>query len=125
MNWTCSLSCRATSWNARLAKYVVLLEATPRGLAEFAQQGKKQEQLVERLLADSDLMLQMVVADGAKDGKCGQAMQIYFDIQKASRKTASGVLQRLALAISLEHAVPVPQRNPRRPDRRARDREPG
>ena len=37
--------------DAQLAKYVVLFEATPRGLAEFAQQGKEQEQLVERLLA--------------------------------------------------------------------------
>jgi len=97
--------------DAQLAKFVVLFEATPRGLAEFAQQGKEQEKLVERLLADSDLMLQMVVADGANDGKYGQAMKIYTDIQKASAKAGSGVLQRLALAISLEHAVPAAQRN--------------
>ncbi|KPK47045.1 MAG: hypothetical protein AMK72_08935 [Planctomycetes bacterium SM23_25] len=98
--------------DANLAKYVVLLEATPRGLAEFAQQGKEHEQLVGRLLAGADLMLQMVVADGAKDGRYGQAMKIYTDIQKASTKASGGVLQRLALAISLEHAVPVSQRNP-------------
>jgi len=97
--------------DAHLAKYVVLFEATPRGLAEFAQQGKEQEKLIERLLADADLMLQMVVADGAKDGRYGQAMKIYSDIQKASTKASGGVLQRLALAISLEHAVPVSQRN--------------
>ena len=52
--------------DAQLAKYIVLFEATPRGLAKFAQRGKAEEQLVERLLADADLMLQMVVADGAK-----------------------------------------------------------
>ena len=97
--------------DAQLAKYVVLFEATPRGLAEFAQQGKEQEQLVERLLADADLMLQMVVADGAKDGRYGQAMKIYTDIQEASTKAGSGALQRLALATSLEHAVPIAQRN--------------
>ncbi len=97
--------------DAKLAKYVVLFEATPRGLAEFAQQGKGQEQLVENLLADADLMLQMVVADGAKESKYGQAMKIYTDVQKASTKTSGGVPQRLALAISLEHAVPVSQRN--------------
>jgi len=103
--------------DAPLAKYVVLSEATPRGLAEFAQQGKAQEQLVERLLADADLMLQMVVADGAKGGKYGRAMDIYAAIRKASAKATGGVLQRLALAISLEHAVPVKQRNPEaRPD---------
>jgi len=97
--------------DGKLAKYVVLLEATPRGLAEFAQEGQKQEELIKKLLVDADLMTQMVVADGAKDGQYGRAMQIYTDIQKASDKAKDGVLQRLAMAISLEHAVPVGQRN--------------
>jgi hypothetical protein len=97
--------------DAQLAKYVVLLEATPKGLVEFAQQGIEHEKLVEKLLADTTLMRQMVVADGAKGNKYGPAMQIYTDIQKASYQARSGVLQRLALAISLEHAVPVGQRN--------------
>jgi len=97
--------------DAQLAKYVVLFEATPHGLAEFAQQDKEQRMLVEKLLADSALMMQMVVADGAKDGRYGQAMKIYTDIRKASTKAGKDVLQRLALAISLEHAAPVKQRN--------------
>jgi len=95
----------------RLAKFVVLSEATPRGLAAFAQQGNAEEALLEKLLADSDLMLQMVVADGARDGKYGRAMQIYEAIRTASPKARHGTLQLLALAIGLEHAVPVPQRN--------------
>ena len=95
----------------QLAKFLVLSEATPLGLAEFAQQGKKQEKLIEQLLADADLMLQMAVADGAEEGNYAQAMEIYTAIQKASTKADYGVLQRLALAVSLEHAVPVPQRN--------------
>jgi len=97
--------------DAQLVKCVVLLQATPRGLAEFAQQGKEQEALVEKLLADADLMKQMVVADGAQGGKYGQAMKIYADIQKASAKAKDGVLQRLALGVSLDHAVPVEQSN--------------
>jgi len=99
--------------DAQLAKYVVLFEATPRGLAEFAQQGKKQEKLIETLLADSELMKQMAVADGPREGKYGRAMGIYTAIQEASAKAKDGVLQRLALAISLEHAVPIAQRNPK------------
>ena len=95
----------------QLAKFLVLSEATPLGLAEFAQQGKKQEKLIEQLLADADLMLQMAVADGAEEGNYAQAMEIYTAIQKASKKANYGVLQRLALAVSLEHAVPVQQRN--------------
>ncbi len=97
----------------RLAKYVVLLEATPRGLAEFAQQGAPQEQLVHRLLADGDLMFRMAVADGAREGKYGRAMEIYAAIRKASVKSSRGVLQRLAVAVGLEHAVPIRQRNPK------------
>lgn len=97
--------------DAQLAKYVVLFEATPRGLTEFAQQSKEHEQLVERLLADSDLMLQMIVADGAKGGRYGLAMKIYTAIHKVSEKAKDGVLQRLALAIALEHAVPIIRRN--------------
>lgn len=99
--------------DAALAKCVVLLEATPRGLAEFAQQGQEQEALVERLLGDGALMRQMLEADGANDGKYGRAMQIYSDIQKASARAKAGPLQRLALAVSLEHAVPVAQSNPK------------
>ena len=82
------------------------------GLAEFAQQGKEQEALVEKLLADDKLMKQMLEAGGAKFGKYGRAMEIYTAIQKASPKAAEGTLQRLALATSLEHAVPIAQSNP-------------
>ena len=98
--------------DAKFAKYVVLLEATPQGLAEFAQQGKEQVALVEKMLANADLMKQMLVADGAAKGKYGRAMEIYTAIQEASDKAGEGVLQRLALAVSLEHAVPMNQANP-------------
>ena len=96
----------------KLVKFVVLNSATPRGLAEFAQQGKEQAALVEKLLADTELMKQMLVADGANDNKYGQAMEIYSAIQKASAKAKEGVLQRMALAVALWHAVPVRQNNP-------------
>ena len=52
--------------DARLVKCAVLANATPRGLAEFAQQGEKEAKLVDRLLADDDLMKQMVVGGGAR-----------------------------------------------------------
>lgn len=99
--------------DAKFAKFIVLQEATPRGLAGFAQQGAKEKALVDKLLADPDLMEQMLIADGAKDGKYGQAMKIYEEIQKTSKKAAKGTLQRLALAVALEHAVPISQRNPK------------
>jgi len=97
--------------DAKLAKCQIMTEATPRGLAEFAQQGKTREALIRKLLANDDLMIQMAVAGGARGGKYGQAMKIYTDIQNASRKAKNGLLQRLALAVCLEHAMPIAQHN--------------
>jgi hypothetical protein len=101
----------SSALDAKLAQYVILKDATPRGLAEFAEQSPENQKLIEQLLADKDLMLQMLVNDGASGGKYGQAMKIYTDIQKASPKAKEGVFQRLAMAISLAHAVPVLKRN--------------
>ncbi|MSR55573.1 MAG: hypothetical protein EXS09_20165 [Gemmataceae bacterium] len=98
--------------DAKLVKCTVLANATSRGLAEFAQQGKEQEALVEKLLGDDALMKQMLIAGGAEAGKYGQAMQIYAAIQNASPKASTGLFQHLALGVSLEHAVPVKQSNP-------------
>lgn len=98
--------------DAKLALCTVLTEATPHGLAEFAQQGADKAALVEKLLADAPLMKDMLVAGGASYGKYGQAMEIYAAIQKASPKASEGSLRRLALATSLEHAKPIAQSAP-------------
>jgi hypothetical protein len=98
--------------DAKLAKYQILTEATPKGLAEFSQKGQEQKKLIDNLLADTDLMIQMAIAGGARAGKYGQAMKIYTDIQQKSKKAKSGVLQKLAVSISLVHAVPINQLNP-------------
>lgn len=98
--------------DAKLVKSMVLNDATPRGLAEFAQQGSDKAALVEKLLADDSLMKEMLVAGGAKFGNYGRAIEIYTAIQKASPKANGGELQRLAMATSLEHARPIEQSNP-------------
>ncbi len=74
--------------DSRLAKFVVLFESMPQALAMFARQGKKHETLIKRLLADPQLMKQMLVADSAKaprvsrgfsfiPAQFGPAMKIY------------------------------------------------
>jgi formylglycine-generating enzyme required for sulfatase activity len=107
--------------DAKLVPFVVLQEATPEGLAAFAQQGKEQEQLIERLLSNPELMKQMLVADGASrspvgkvggPAQYGQAMKLYTDIQQASEKAKDGVFQRLALAIAMEYAAPSHDHDP-------------
>jgi hypothetical protein len=97
--------------DAKLVKCAVLTAATPRGLAEFAQQDPYGGALLESLLADDKLMQEMLVAGGAKFGKYGQAMKIYTAIQEASPKAGDDNLRRLALATSLEHATPIAQSN--------------
>lgn len=99
--------------DAKLVKCTILTEATPGGLAEFAQQGRDKEALVEKLLADDKLMKEMLVDGGVDYGKYGRAMEIFTAIRKASPKADSGNLLRLALATSLEHAVPIEQSNPK------------
>ncbi len=98
--------------DSQLVKYVVLFEATPRGLAKYAEQGDEQTAMVDSLLANSDLMKQMVLNDCPAGNNYGQAMSIYTTIQKASPKVKEGVLQRLALAVALVHATPIKQGNP-------------
>jgi hypothetical protein len=97
--------------DTKLVKCALLAEATPRGLAGFAQQGKEQEAAVERLLADDGLVRQMLEAGGAKFSQYGRAMEILEAIRKASPKSGEGTLRRLALATSLEHAKPIAQNN--------------
>lgn len=97
--------------DVKLVKAAVLAGATPRGLSAYAQSGKEQEAAVDALLADELLMKQMLEAGGAKFGQFGRAMEIYTAIRKASPKSGEGVLQRLALATSLEHAKPIAQNN--------------
>lgn len=98
-------------FDAKLAKATVMTAATPRGLADFAQQGKEHTALVSKLLSDTALMKEMLLSGGARYGKYGRAMEIYAAIQKASPKAAEGHFQRLALATSLVHATPIKQNN--------------
>ena len=98
--------------DAHLVKCVVLLHATPTGLAAYASQGAEQAKSVEALLQDDDMMKAMLVAGGARFGHYGRAMEIYSSIQKTSPRSKEGNLQRLALAVALEHAKPIEQSHP-------------
>lgn len=100
-------------FDTKLVKADVLAEATPHGLAEFAEQSAEKEALVEKLLSNDALMKEMLVAGGAKFAKYGQATEIYAAIRRASPKSNEGILQRLALATSLEHAKAIKQSNPK------------
>jgi hypothetical protein len=93
-------------------KFMTLSLATPRGLANFTQKGEKEEALIDSLLDQKLLMRQILVADGPNGGNFGRAMEIYSSILSQSQMAKAGVLQRLAVAVALEHAQPFSQRNP-------------
>ncbi len=90
--------------DTKLVKNSILTHGTPRGLAEFAQQGKAEEALLDKLFADEALMKQIVVAEGAMGGNYGKAMQTYTAIlEKNERAREVGtIFQRLALGTSIE-----------------------
>lgn len=60
-----------------MVKCAVLEQSSSLGLAQFAAQGQDKEDIVARLLNNTVLMRDMLVAGGAKDGKFGQAMSVY------------------------------------------------
>ena len=99
--------------DGKLARYLALKEATPAALAEYAAQSKAHQKQVEAMLSSDGMLIQMAVADGprkehrADHPDYGRMLEIYTDIMKASDKASQGgTLQRLALAIALEHAAP-------------------
>ena len=87
----------------KLMRIAILNHGTPRGLAEFAQQGPEEEKLLEKLFADEPLMRQILEAGGANGGEYGEAMQVYEAILKASERAreVGSIFQRLALGTSL------------------------
>ena len=129
-----------------LIQYIILLDATPKGLAEFVVQNET----VNRKIVEEDLLSrknpqlckEMVLADGPSRVKVlnsrgnhyegpayyGQAMKIYKDIVKESEyltadddsciasdnsTTTTSIFHKLAVAVALEHAVPILQSNPK------------
>jgi hypothetical protein len=90
--------------DGKLVRIAILTHGSPRRLAEFAQQGKAEEALLDKLFADEALMKQIVVAEGALGGNYGKAMQIYTDIlgKNERAREVGSIFQRLALGTSIE-----------------------
>ena len=92
----------------KLMQCYFLTDGTPQSLGEFANRGPDQAALLDNLLSDTNLLRQVVLASGARGGKYGPAMQSYDAISQKSNDVAKyDILQRFALACSLELAVPL------------------
>jgi hypothetical protein len=89
--------------DSKLMRIAVMNHATPRGLAEFAQKGDKEEKLLEGFFADEALMRQVLDAGGANGGAFGEAIQVYNAILAKSEKARERgtIFQRLALGMAI------------------------
>ncbi len=92
--------------DAKLVKAAIIADATPRGLAEFTAQGPAEKKMIDDLLGSPTMMKELLLAGGAKAGRYGKSMQIYTAILAKHPKAKEGLLNRLALAVSLEFAAP-------------------
>ena len=73
--------------DAELVLCSVLFEASPAGLAAFAGQGAAEEALVGRLLGDTALMRDMLLAGGAKGGMYGEVTALSAHPRPGCRQT--------------------------------------
>ena len=89
--------------DSKLMATAIIRHGTPRGLAEFAQQGEQEKALLDKLFAGEALMKQILISGGANGGEYGEAMQVYAAIQTASERARErgSVFQRLALGTAL------------------------
>ena len=89
--------------DSKLMRIAILADGTPRGLAEFAQQGAAEEKLLDQLFADELLMRQILEAGGANGGEYGETMQVYTAILEKSEKARERgtIFQRLALGTAI------------------------
>ena len=88
----------------KLMRIAILTHATPRGLAEFAQEGPAKEKLLETFFADEALMRQVLEAGGANGGEYGDMMEVYTAILAKSEKARERgtIFQRLALGMAIQ-----------------------
>ena len=106
--------------DAKLVKYVVLLEATPARPGGVRPAGQGAGGAGRELLSDAELMKQMLVADGANAKREGDRPGTVRPGDEDLHRHPEGEQEShrrhpaaTGLAISLEHAVPIAQANPK------------
>ena len=86
----------------------ILIQATPKGLAEFCEHDVTTHgPLVDAFLTNVPQMKNMILNGGASDGRYGDSLVIYDKLQSQMAKDASNIMQKLALATALELATPI------------------
>ncbi|CAJ1934484.1 unnamed protein product [Cylindrotheca closterium] len=90
-----------------LLECTILVQSTPKGLADFCAQDKANIKLVDKFLSNTDWMKLMLSNGGASAGNYGRAIQIHSDLLEQIHDNSTEIRRKLALAIALEHATPI------------------
>lgn len=94
---------------AALLECTILIQATPKGLADFCSQDPPRNcALVDKFLGNIDWMKQMITSGGASRGHYGPAISIHSQLLEEMADNPTKVRLKLALATALEHATPIP-----------------
>jgi len=91
-------------------KGIVIMKATPEGLAAFSEKDKKNGKLIDHLLKSNTLMKEMLTNGGASGGNYGNAMRIYTKILASLPEEDddfSVINRKIGLAVALELATPI------------------
>lgn len=106
-----SIDVRSSIDEACLLECTVLVQGTPKGLAEWvARDRTTNEKLLASFLGSTDWMKQMIIGGGASNGFYGPAIALHSQLMKlimSDDLPTTPMRHKIALAISLEHATPI------------------
>jgi len=96
------------SLEASLVECAILVQSTPKGLAEFCANDETNACLVDKFLSNSEWMKLMIRHGGASNGNYGKAILIHTKLLAQIRDSSTEVRHKLALAVALEFANDIP-----------------
>jgi hypothetical protein len=93
-----------------ILKGTMIAQATPKGLADWVAEDEKHELYMSQMMASTDMLKFMLTHGGPKNGRWGQAIQIYFEISNEFPEETDDltkVYRKIAMAVALELATPI------------------
>jgi hypothetical protein len=106
----------SASLETNVLKGAMIGQATAQGLADWvAKDEEKHGMWMEQFIGSSDMIRFMLTHGGPKDGRWGEAIEIYFEISTIAEAAEEGetnpdiikVSRKVAMACALELAVPI------------------
>lgn len=111
--WTCGINSGKlvmneldlASMEANLIECTILVQGTPKGLADFCAQGNGP--LVDEFLGNREWQKLMIHEGGASNGNWGEAIQLHTKLLSQIKDNSTKMRRKLALAVALELATDI------------------